>query len=57
MGDLILVFSIFAIGAACGYYLRDWISKRRRERYLKSKESKRSRNTLGNYIGYRRRAF
>jgi hypothetical protein len=49
MGDLILVFSIFAVGAGCGYYVRDLISKKRRERYLKSKHSKRSRNTIGSY--------
>jgi hypothetical protein len=57
MGDLILVLSIFAVGAGCGYYLRDWISKNRRERYLKLKQSKRSPNTLGDYIGHRRRDF
>jgi hypothetical protein len=57
MGDLILVLSIFAVGAGCGYYLRDWISKKRRERYLKLKQSKRSRNTLGDHIGHGRRAF
>jgi hypothetical protein len=49
MGDLILVVSIFAIGTGCGYYLRDLISKKRRERYLKLKHSTRSRNTLGSY--------
>jgi hypothetical protein len=49
MADLILVLSIFAVGAGCGYYVRDLISKRRRERYLKSKQSKRSRNTIGSY--------
>ena len=50
MGDLILVLSIFAVGAGCGYYLRDLVSKKRRERYLASKQSKRSRNTIGSYL-------
>src|ERR1700730_10039684 len=49
MGDLILVLSIFAVGAGCGYYLRDLVSKKRRKRYLASKQSKRSRNTIGSY--------
>jgi hypothetical protein len=63
MGDLILVLSIFAVGAGCGYYLRDRISKKRHERYLaskQSKQSKRSRNTIGSYLRYARprpRAF
>jgi hypothetical protein len=57
MTDLILVLSIFAVGAGCGYYLRDWISKRRRERYLKLKQAKRSRKTLGSYLEHGRRAF
>jgi hypothetical protein len=57
MTDLILVLSIFAVGAGCGYYLRDWISKRRRKRYLKLKQAKRSRNTLGAHLGHGRRAF
>ena len=43
MGDLILVVSIFAFGAVCGFYLRARLSKRRRERYLKLKQAKRSR--------------
>ena len=50
MGDLILVLSIFAVGAGCGYYLRDRISKKRHERYLASKKSKRSRDTIGSYL-------
>jgi hypothetical protein len=57
MGDLIFVLSIFAVGAGCGYYLRDWISKKRHERYLaskQSKQSKRSRNTIGSYLRYAR---
>jgi hypothetical protein len=54
MGDLILVLSIFAVGAGCGYYLRDRISKKRHERYLASKQSKRSRNTIGSYLRYAR---
>jgi hypothetical protein len=44
MGDLILVLSIFTVGAWCGYFVRDRISKKRRELYLKRHElSKRSR--------------
>jgi hypothetical protein len=50
MGDLIAVLSIFAVGAGCGYYLRDWISKNRRERYLKSKQLKRARNSIVSYL-------
>jgi hypothetical protein len=46
MGDLALVVFIFAFGAGCGFYLRDWISKRRRERYLKLRKARRARNTL-----------
>jgi hypothetical protein len=42
MGDLILLLSIFAVGVGCGYYGRDRISKKRRERYLESKNSRRS---------------
>ena len=57
MADLILVLSIFAVGAGCGYYLRDRISKKRREQYLKLRQSKRSRNTLGAHLGHGRRAF
>ena len=54
MGDLIFVLSIFAVGAGCGYYLRDRISKKRHERYLASKKSKRSRNTIGSYLRHAR---
>ena len=50
MGDLIFVLSIFAVGAGCGYYLRDLVSKKRRERYQKSKQSKRARNSIGSYL-------
>jgi hypothetical protein len=58
MGDLIVVLSIFAVGAGCGYYLRDWISKRRRERYLKLKQAKRARNSIVSYLPRTgRRAF
>jgi hypothetical protein len=60
MGDLFFVLSIFAVGAGCGYYLRDRISKKRHERYLASKQSKRSRNTIGSYLRHARprpRAF
>jgi hypothetical protein len=60
MGDLIFVLSIFAVGVGCGYYLRDLISKKRHERYLALKQSKRSRNTIGSYLRYARprpRAF
>jgi hypothetical protein len=42
------------------YYLRDRISKKRHERYLASKKSKRSRNTIGSYLRHARpqpRAF
>ena len=44
MADLILVFSIFVLGAGCGYYVRDRFSKQRREQYLRLKHAKRSRN-------------
>jgi hypothetical protein len=54
MGDLIFVLSIFAVGVGCGYYLRDRISKKRHERYLASKKSKRSRNTIGSYLRHAR---
>jgi ribosomal protein S17E len=54
MGDLIFVLSIFAVGVGCGYYLRDLISKKRHERYLASKQSKRSRNTIGSYLRHAR---
>jgi hypothetical protein len=60
MGDLIFVLSISAVGAGCGYYLRDRISKMRHERYLASKQSKRSRKTIGSYLRHARprpRAF
>jgi hypothetical protein len=58
MGDLIVVLSIFAVGAGCGYYARDLISKRRRERYLKSKQLKRARNSIVSYLPRKgRRAF
>jgi hypothetical protein len=46
MGDLALVVSIFVVGAGCGFYLRDWISKRRREQYQKLRKARRARNTL-----------
>jgi hypothetical protein len=46
MGDLALLVFVFAFGAGCGFYLRDWISKRRRERYQKLRKAKRARNTL-----------
>src|ERR1700681_3197297 len=57
MGDLFFVLSIFAVGAGCGYYLRDRISKKRHERYLASKKSKRSRDTIGSYLRASPRAF
>ena len=44
MGDLILVLSIFAVGAGCGYFVRERISKKRRELYVESKRSRRSRH-------------
>lgn len=46
MGDLALVVFIFAFGAGCGFYLRDWISRRRRERYQRLRKAKRARKTL-----------
>ena len=55
MADLILVLAIFAAGTGFGYYLRDRISKKRLEQYLKSKQSKRSRNTIGSYLPRTRR--
>jgi hypothetical protein len=58
MGDLILVLSIFAVGAGsgawCGYFVRDRISKKRRELYLKrhelSKRSGRGSRPLGRFL-------
>jgi hypothetical protein len=53
MGDLILVLSIFAVGVWCGYYVRDRISKKRRELFLESKRSRRSQRgspTLGRFL-------
>jgi hypothetical protein len=56
MGDLILVVSIFAFGAGCGYYLRAQLSKRRRERYLKLKQAKRSRrDAISSHVETRNR--
>jgi hypothetical protein len=58
MGDLALVVSIFAFGVGCGFYLRDWISKRRRERYQKLRKAKRARSTLkSSYLETRDREF
>jgi hypothetical protein len=53
MGGLILVLSIFIVGVGCGYYLRDRISKKRRERYLETKHSRRSQRgfaPLGRFL-------
>jgi hypothetical protein len=57
MGDLILVLSIFAVGAGCGYFVRDRISKKRRELYLKrhelhleSKRRRRGSPALGRFL-------
>jgi hypothetical protein len=53
MVDPILVLSIFVVGVGCGYYLRDRISKKRRERYLVSKRSRRSQHgppTIGQFL-------
>jgi hypothetical protein len=54
MGDLILVLSIFTVGAWCGYFVRDRISKKRRELYLKrhqlSKRSRRGSRPLGRFL-------
>jgi hypothetical protein len=44
MGDLILVLSIFAVGAAFGYFVREWISKKRRQLYIESRRARRSRH-------------
>jgi hypothetical protein len=53
MGDLILVLSIFAVGAGCGYFIgyvvRDRISKKRRELY-ESKRSRHGSRTLGRFL-------
>jgi hypothetical protein len=58
MGDLILVASIFAFGAGCGFYLRDWISKRRRKQYLKLKQAKRSRRqAISSHLEIRNRGL
>jgi hypothetical protein len=46
MVDPIFVLSIFAAGVGCGYYVRHLISKKRRDRYLEWKRSKRSRKTV-----------
>jgi hypothetical protein len=35
--DLILLSGLFAAGGGCGYYARDRISKKRRERHLRAK--------------------
>jgi hypothetical protein len=53
MVDLILVLSIFAAGGWCGFYLRDRISKKRRELYLASRRARRSRRdppTIGQIL-------
>jgi hypothetical protein len=53
MGDLILVLSIFAVGAACGYFVRERISKKRRELYIESRRARRSRHgypPLGRFL-------
>jgi hypothetical protein len=50
MGDVILVLSIFAVGAGCGYFVRDRISKKRRELYLGSKRSRRGSRALGRFL-------
>jgi hypothetical protein len=55
MADLIFVLSIFAAGTGFGYYLRDRISKMRLKKYLKSKQSKRSGNTIVSYLPRTRR--
>jgi hypothetical protein len=54
MADLIFVLSIFAAGTGFGYYLRDRISKKRHKQHLKSKQSKRSRNTIVSYLPRKR---
>jgi hypothetical protein len=53
MIDLILLLSIFAAGVCFGYYLRDRISRKRRELYLESKRSRRSHHgspTMGRFL-------
>jgi hypothetical protein len=45
VADLILVLSIFAVGAGCGYYVRSLISKKRRELFLASRQQKHFRRT------------
>jgi hypothetical protein len=52
MGDLILVLSIFVAGAGCGYYARYRIYNKRRERYLKSKQLRRARNSIRERVGF-----
>jgi hypothetical protein len=45
MADLIFVLSIFAVGVGCGYCVRSLISKKRRELYQASKQSRHFRLT------------
>jgi hypothetical protein len=37
IATLILLLAIFAAGVGCGYFVRDRISRKRRERYLRAK--------------------
>ena len=37
--DLILLSGLFAAGVGCGYYVRDLISRKRRERHLRAKRN------------------
>jgi hypothetical protein len=50
---LLLVLSIFAVDAGCGYFGRERISKKRRELYLESWRARRSRHgspALGRFL-------
>jgi hypothetical protein len=47
MDDLVFVLSIFAAGFACGYFVRDVISKRRHRRFQEVRRARRSRRYTG----------
>jgi hypothetical protein len=51
---LILSSALFAAGVGCGYYVRDRISRKRRERYLRAK---RYVNIPQSSVEHARRAF
>jgi hypothetical protein len=49
----VLVLSIFAVDAGCGYFVRERISKKRRELYLESRRARWSRHgspALGRFL-------